>query len=196
MFLRKIRPRLTYANVASSLALVLAVGGGTAVAASSLRYHQVTGSKLAPNAVTPSKVKNGSLSGTDIRDSSIRSTDIRNGSLIAADFAAHQLPQGPKGDPGVAISGTVSSGGSLVAGKNVAGVALGGPGTYTVTFGQDVSRCSAVATVGGFKIGDSTQVADPGFVTLQPSGGNQITFTTRAESGAPSNRPFHFAVSC
>ena len=96
----------------------------------------------------------------------------------------------------MAISGTVSSGGSLVAGKNVAGVAPSGTGTYTVTFGQDVSRCSAVATVGGFKIGDSTQTAGPGFVTLQPSGGNQMTFTTHAPAGAADNRPFHFAVSC
>jgi uncharacterized protein YjbI with pentapeptide repeats len=198
VFLRKLRcSRLSYANVVSSLALALAVGGGTAVAATSLSYHQVTGAKLAPNAVTPSKVKNSSLSGTDLRDSSLTTNDIRNGSLLAADFAANQLPQGPKGEPGVAISGTVSSGGSLVVAKNVTGVALAGAGVYTATFGQDVSKCSAVATVGGFKVGDNTQDApDGGTVTLQPNGATQITFTTRATNGTITNLPFHFAVSC
>ena len=61
--LRKLRPRLTYANVVSTIALALAVGGGTAYAAtkigtSNIRYHAVTGSKVANNAITASKVKN------------------------------------------------------------------------------------------------------------------------------------------
>ena len=107
--LRKLRPRLTYANVASTLALVLAVGGGSAYAAtkigtSGIRQHAVTGAKLATNAVTASKVKNSALSGSDLRDSSITTNDVRNGSLQATDFAANQLPAGPKGDPADARS--------------------------------------------------------------------------------------------
>jgi hypothetical protein len=196
VFLRNIRSRLTYANVTSSLALVLAAGGGTAVAATSIANHSVTGAKIAPNAITPSKVKNESLGGNDIRDSTIRTQEVKNGSLLAADFAPGQIAQGAKGDPGIAISGTVSTGGSLVAGKNVTGVSIAGEGTYVATFGQDVSKCSAIATVGGFKIGDSTQTADPGFVTLQPNGATQITFTTRTAAGTVASRPFHFAVSC
>ena len=44
--LRKLRPRLTYANVVSTIALALAVGGGTAYAATKIgtrdiRYHAV-----------------------------------------------------------------------------------------------------------------------------------------------------------
>src|ERR687893_61168 len=54
--LRSLRSRLTYANVVSTIALALAVGGGSAYAASKIgtsdiRYHAVTGAKVATNAV-------------------------------------------------------------------------------------------------------------------------------------------------
>src|SRR5688500_16965935 len=49
--LRKLRPHLSYANVAATLALVLAAGGSTAYAAakigkSDIGYHAVTSSKV------------------------------------------------------------------------------------------------------------------------------------------------------
>ena len=60
------RPKLTYANVVSTLALTIAVGGGSAYAAatiatSDIQSGAITNSKLANSAVTGAKVKNGSL---------------------------------------------------------------------------------------------------------------------------------------
>lgn len=194
--LRKLRSKLTYANVASTLALVLAVGGGTAYAAtkirtSNIRHHAVTASKLANNAVTPSKVKNGSLSGTDIRDSSIRTNDVRNGSLLATDFAANQLPAGPKGDPGApatSIYGVVTADGGITNGKGVTSMAPGGNGAYTATIGQDVSKCATIATLNGGANGNITAAPTAGNV-------NQITFQTR-QGDAATARAFQFAVHC
>ena len=193
--LHKLRSRLTYANVASTLALVLAVGGGSAYAAarigtSQIKYHAVSAPKLANDAVTPSKVKNQSLSGTDIRDSSITTNDIRNGSLLATDFAANQLPAGPKGDPGPAaasIFGVVTADGGLTSGKGVTAMS-GAAGTYTATVGQDVSKCATLATLNGGANGN---------VTATPTGGNanQLTFVTREGTDA-TPRSFQFAVFC
>ncbi len=52
------RRRLTYANVVSTLALVIAVGGGTAFAASRL----ITGSQIAKGTITAANIKKSTLS--------------------------------------------------------------------------------------------------------------------------------------
>jgi hypothetical protein len=196
--LRKLRPRITYANVVSTIALGLAIGGGTAYAAtkigtSNIRYHAVTGSKIANNAVTASKVKNSALSGSDLRDNSVTSADIRAGTLLASDFAANQLPKGDKGDkgdPAASIFGMVASGGGLTNFKGVTAISgNGAAGTgYTVTINQDVSKCAAVATLDG---------GGAGSVTAQHTAGQpqQITFHTY-DGGTETPRPFQFAVNC
>jgi len=77
-----IRKRLTYANVMSSIAVFLVLGGA-AFAATQLPKNSVGTKQLKKNAVTSAKVKDGSLK--------------------SGDFAAGQLPagpQGPKGDKG------------------------------------------------------------------------------------------------
>jgi len=192
--LRTLRSRMSYANVVSTLALALAVGGGSAYAATKigsdgLRYHAVTSSKLATNAVGPTKVKDNSLAAREIRDNSLTSADIRNGTLQAGDFAAGQLPKGDKGDPGVAIFGVVTAEGALASGRGVAGIG-GAPasGTYVVTFGQDVSKCAAIATLTG---------GPAGTVSAAPTPGNpaQVTFQTReGVTGTP--RAYQFAIAC
>jgi hypothetical protein len=74
----KLRSRLTYANVISTAALFLALGGGAAFAASHLvlpknsvgsrqiKRKAVNTGKIANNAVNGQKVANGSLTGEDI----------------------------------------------------------------------------------------------------------------------------------
>ena len=191
--LRKLRSRLTYANVVSTIALLLAVGGGTAYAAAKIgtkdiRYHAVTGSKVAVNAVTASKVRNSALSGADILDNSIRGADVRAGTLEASDFAADQLPKGDNGDPATSIFGVVTAAGALANGKNVTSLSSTDAGVYTATIAQDVSKCAAVATLVG---------GAAGTVTATPTAGNvaQITFQTRSGQ-TDERRAFQFAVYC
>jgi len=192
--LRKLRSRMTYANVMSTIALGLAIGGGTAYAAtkigtSNIRYHAVTGSKLATNAVTASKVKNSALSGSDLRNNSVTSDDIRNGTLQAVDFAPNQLPKGDKGDkgdPATSIFGVVANGGLL---SFKGATAVSGSNPYTITFNQDVSKCAAVATATGTIAGSVTAQATPANV-------QQVTFTTFGQDGNANPRNFQFAVYC
>src|SRR6201995_3792368 len=73
---KRIRSRITYANVMSTIAVFLCLGGATAVAAGTLgknsvgprqlKSKSVTTGKLANNAVNGTKVANGSLTGQDI----------------------------------------------------------------------------------------------------------------------------------
>jgi hypothetical protein len=52
----RFRPRLTYANVISTVCLVLLVGGGTAFAASTLGKESIGARQLKKEAVTPAKL--------------------------------------------------------------------------------------------------------------------------------------------
>jgi hypothetical protein len=72
---RKLRERLTYANVMTALALFLAIGGVSyaatqlpknAVGSKQLKKNAVTGAKIKKQTITAAKVKNGTLTGTQI----------------------------------------------------------------------------------------------------------------------------------
>ena len=87
--LNRLRPRLTYANVISTLCLFMLLGGA-AYAATGLAKDSVTSRQIAPGAV-----KN-----TELADDAVTSPKVKDGSLLGADFAPGQLPAGPKGEPG------------------------------------------------------------------------------------------------
>ena len=75
--MRALRNRLTYANVVATLALVIAVAGGTAYAA---------------NTVFSEDIVNGEVKGVDIGNNQVRSADVRDdglsgGGLTGADIA-------------------------------------------------------------------------------------------------------------
>jgi hypothetical protein len=184
---QRIRAKLTYANVTATLALVLALGGGTAWAASKIRteqigYHAVTGAKLDTNAVTASKIRNGA----------VRTDDVKDGSLQAADLAPGAIPPTE-----ATIWGVVTSAGALVSGEGVTSVVAGNDGVTTLTFPHDVSRCAAVATIGGTAPEDDRQDA-AGVVHVAPGiAPAQVVVITRAlATGEPTDLPFHFIVDC
>jgi hypothetical protein len=92
----QIRKRLTYANVMSSIAVFLILGGATAFAATKIGSNQlkansvltgkikkgaVTTSKIKNNAITTSKVANGAVTGAKVLDGSLTGSDINAGTL-------------------------------------------------------------------------------------------------------------------
>ena len=100
--LRKLRSRLTYANVMATVAVFIALGGSSDAAL------RITGRNVPRNALTGADIKNltgkdvrnNSLTGADVR--SLRSGDVANGTLLAEDFATDQLPAGQQGPAGPA----------------------------------------------------------------------------------------------
>jgi hypothetical protein len=77
-----IRKRLTYANVISTLALFLVLGGASALAATNLGKNTVGANQLKKNAVTNAKLKNGAVTGAKINLSTL-------GAVPNATNAAH-----------------------------------------------------------------------------------------------------------
>ncbi len=102
--MRAIRERITYANVMSSLAVVLVLGGGTALAAG-LAKNSVGSKQLKKNAVTTAKIKKNAVTGAKVKVSTLATVPSANsansainagnadslGGTPASGFAKNQL---------------------------------------------------------------------------------------------------------
>ncbi|MCW2783976.1 MAG: hypothetical protein JWP74_493 [Marmoricola sp.] len=77
------KSRVTYANVASTLALVIAIGGGGAASAAAIH--------LAHNSVGSPQIINGSVKQADLGANSVGTGKVINHSLTHADFTKHPV---------------------------------------------------------------------------------------------------------
>lgn len=80
----KMKPRLSYANVVSTLALFLALTGTLAYAASKLPNRSVGEPQLRPGAVTAEKIRTNAVTAPKIKAEAIKQGKIANGSIVAA----------------------------------------------------------------------------------------------------------------
>jgi hypothetical protein len=83
----RLRPRISYANVTATLALVVALGGTS--------YAALT--------VGGENVRDGSLTGADIKDGSLKAGDLAGAQrAVAAKKKKQKVKRGPPGPPGAA----------------------------------------------------------------------------------------------
>lgn len=85
MLLARFRSRFTYANVMSTVALFLALGGGAYAAAT------VGARDIEQDAVRSRHIKNHEVQSRDVRNHSLQGRDVQNGSLSGADVASSSL---------------------------------------------------------------------------------------------------------
>lgn len=83
--------RLTYANVMSSLAVFLILGGATAFAAKKIGSHDlkansVTTAKIKKNAVTTAKLKKNAVTTAKIKADAVDGGKVKDGSLTGSDI--------------------------------------------------------------------------------------------------------------
>ena len=118
------RPKLSYSNVVSTLALFIAIGGASAFAASQLsknsvgakqlKKNSVTSAKIKKNAVTGAKIKSGAVTGAKLTSGTITRAQIAGGTLAGlqvGEFQAPSLPGvniSPPGTTPVPLTGTTS----------------------------------------------------------------------------------------
>jgi hypothetical protein len=140
--MNRLRSKLSYSNVVSTLCLLLLVGGGTAWAANALPKNSVGSAQLKKNAVTPAKLNSAAKT-------------AMTGPQGAPGPKGDVGPQGPKGDtgaPGAAATtlfAQVREDGSI----NYAPAGVTSTrftkGVYLINFGHPVAHCVAVANPGG-----------------------------------------------
>lgn len=95
--MKQIRKRLTYANVMSSIAVFMILGGATAIAARNLpkksvgtkqlKAKAVKTPKIAKNAVNTSKLKKNAVSKPKIRNGAVTTEKIGNGAVDGSKIA-------------------------------------------------------------------------------------------------------------
>jgi hypothetical protein len=94
---KQIKKRLTYANVLSSIAVFLVLGGATAIAAGlaknsvgtkQLKKNAVTAAKIKKNAVTTAKIKNEAVTGAKVNEATL-------GTVPSATLASTIAPAEP-----------------------------------------------------------------------------------------------------
>jgi len=152
---KQIRRRLTYANVMSSIAVFLMLGGATAFAASKigsnqLKANSVKTGKIVKEAVTTSKVKNEAIGTTKIANEAVTTAKLQNnavtgakvadGSLSSADLASGTLTPTCPG-------GTVSSQGACFETAERAAVSYEAANDTCVAAGR---RLPSAAELSGF----------------------------------------------
>jgi hypothetical protein len=171
---KKIRKRLTYANVMSSIAVFLVLGGATALAAG-LAKNSVGSKQLKKNAVTAAKIKNNAVTGSKIQAAAVDGSKIAVGAVTAA-----QLGDGSVGTSKLA-DGAVTTG-------KLGNDAVTGDKVKESTLGQVPSAANA-DTVGGNHVG---------FVHVTFSGTTPSVDPAQSSPGVtvePSN-PFVASTSC
>lgn len=90
------RPRLSYANITSTAALVLALGTGTAYAANTVFSTdivdgEVKNADLATNAVNTGKIINGGVWAQDVQVDSLTGAQVQDESLTSAELGTNSV---------------------------------------------------------------------------------------------------------
>jgi hypothetical protein len=153
-----IRHRPSPGLVIASIALLVALGGTSIAAVSSVPNNSVTTAKLANNAVTTPKIKNSAVNASKLASNAVTSAKIAsnavtnakiaNGTIQPADLSAAAKTSGPPGSPGPSgPSGPAGSAGnnSLVAFANVNGT---GASPSIRSFGGHGTTGASVITCG------------------------------------------------
>jgi hypothetical protein len=158
----QIRKRLTYANVMSSLAVFLVLGGGAAYAAKKigtreLKGASVTTAKLKRNAVTASKIKKSSIRTAKIAKGAVTNGKLADGSVtvpkLVPGFAAPTAEK-PSRFANVSATGTVLAGSLGIAQANVTHTSVG----FYCLSGLTPAPVGGVATVDYSESGESVLI--------------------------------------
>jgi hypothetical protein len=208
--MKRLRGKLTYANVISTLCLFLLLGGGAAYAAIKLPRNSVGARQIKRGAVTPAKISNATkqvLAGAQGPRGATGAQGPKGprGATGAAGATGKTGAQGPRGETGEAatalwavVEGNSEPNPTFVA-KSPAVVSverLGGtPGSYAVFFNRNVASCAYSVTPVDTAVMASASTAA---FTLGKPNGVTVQVNEFAESGPPPlrNTQFSIAVFC
>ena len=107
----RIRSRLTYANVMSTLAVFLLLGGGAwavkKIGSKNIKKNAVHSKHIKRNQVKSSDIKRGAVKASELATGAVNGAAIRNGTITDADLAPGEAPHvvGTVGEPALRTGG-------------------------------------------------------------------------------------------
>jgi hypothetical protein len=164
--MRRLRRSFSYANVVSSLALVLALAGGTVYAAS-----QIGADQIRKGAVRSRQIKDRQVKRQDIAGGSINSAKVSNDSLTGKDIREATLGLVPSAQDARTLNGLTE--------RLVRNWISAGPGsTQAIAQGGVTARLSCPGGTATLEM-RGTAPGDAGFVShTDPGFGGQFSSTT------------------
>jgi hypothetical protein len=158
---KRLRARLTYANVMATLAMFLVLGGATAWAA--LGKNTVGTKQLKNNAVTVKKIKNNAVTTAKIKNNAVTTAKIKDGAVTGAKVNLGSLGKVPS----AASADTATSAGNAntVGGRTVTQVFVKIQKSTAVTVGtfgpfKIVATCNAAGDFENFELDPQTSDTD------------------------------------
>ena len=186
--MKQIRTRLTYANVMSSIAVFLVLGGATAFAATkiganNIRANAVTAGKIKKEAVTTAKIKNNAVTGAKADEGSFGQVPSAKVSESASNVL-WAVVTNPTGAGNAALARSSQPAPTVTEGTGV-----------IVTFQRSVAECAWLATRG---LPGATGAETPGYAETNGVAGNPNAVEVRArdKEGTITDGNFHLAVIC
>jgi hypothetical protein len=190
------RARMSFANVTSTLALFLALGG-TSYAAVTLPSNSVGKAQIKANSVGTSELRNSGVAAADIKSGAVGPSEVRPNAIDSDELADKGIKSVDIADDakaelaaanGVTFRASAAGDGTGPKG-NAKSISRTGAGVYSVDLGKDVSACQAVA---------GTSSATAAVATVTPGATNNVlTVNTFAvPGGAATDEPFNLLVAC
>jgi hypothetical protein len=153
---KQIRKRLTYANVMSSMAVFLVIGGATAYAA--LGKNTVGSKQLKKNAVTTPKIMKEAVTTAKLRNKAVNSARLADSAVGTANLADRAVTNGKIADG--AVTGDKIADGAVTGDK----IAAGAVTTSNISGGALIPR--------GYAWVDATGEVNPDFTINIPDAGH------------------------
>ena len=170
--MRRIFTESRYASVVSTVALVIALGGGTAYAA---------------DLVTSKDIKDGAVKRVDIHRGAVNSAKVADGTLKTGDFKA--------GEPPARFFAAGDADGTVQRSSGDVSVNKFGTGLYRVTFPASVEGCVAVASIGATSGANNVQAGGAG-ATINPGLGAGVTTVLTSNGASTVDKPWAIVVFC
>jgi len=166
---KQIRTRLTYANVMSSIAVFLVLGGATAFAAATIgtgdiKAGAIKTGKIAKEAVKAGKLGNGAVKTEKIADAAVTTPKLADNAVTGAkvdEASLGEVPNAANAANAAKIGGQapgsfvpksdllwaiVNETGGLVAGSGAVSATRLGVGDFRVTFNRQITNCATGGT--------------------------------------------------
>jgi hypothetical protein len=162
-----------------------------AVGKGEIRTGGVGASELHTDAVRKAEIRTDAVGGEEIAKDAVTTDEIKDGSVGMAD-----LDDATRGAL-TPFRADVNANGGADGGNAKAITHTAGSGVYTVDFGSDVTKCTAVATLA------DVDAANAGPVTVTPAAtSTAVTVhtykpgTTADPTPVPADAPFHVVLGC
>jgi hypothetical protein len=194
--LKHIRKRLTYANVMSSIAVFLVIGGATAFAA--LGKNTVGTKQLKKNAVTKAKIKDGAVTTSKLANDAATGEKVAESTLGQVPSAANATNAGNaqtlagKTLNDIVMWASVNNNGALVRSSGGISSTKFGTGAYEVTFPRSVAACAYNVS----NAADDGIQPDPNESAVALNSGSTVFVTTANDEGILTDDEFMIMVTC